>query len=214
MFKFSSKTIVDKEYKVSDFLKQINANKEVRNNAKKIKRIVFKNVINAISLNTIEDKEYKNIYVIYITLKEKEIPRLFVEELDKNIAFHTYFVFEYGKEISTMIAYKHIGLKVKIDSKYYISNFRHRESIDIPMISNVKDMYKFILSYEIGIQTRDNELPDEYISRVKKINKLNFQISKTEKGIIYETQPKKKFEYNERLRRYKKELEELMRMER
>lgn len=213
MFKFSSKTLVDKEYKVSDFLKQINANKEVRNNAKIIKHIVFKHVINAISLNTTEDKDFKNIYVIHITLKEREVPRLFVEELDKNIAFHTYFVFDYGNEIATMIAYKHIGLKVKIESRYYISDFRHREPIDVPMISSVKDIYKFILSYEIGIQSRDDELPDEYISRVKKINKLNFQISKTEKGIIYETQPKKKFEYNERLRRYKKELEELMRME-
>ena len=56
-------------------------------------------------------------------------------------------------------------------------------------------------------------MPNEYITRVKAINKLNFQISKTESGIIYETQPKKKFEYNERFRRYKKELEELMRME-
>jgi hypothetical protein len=147
-------------------------------------------------------------------LKVKEIPKLFVEELDKNIAFHTYFIFKYGEETASMIAYKHIGLKVKIDNKYYMSDFKPRESIDVPMISSVKDMYKFILSYEIGIPSRGDELPDEYISRVKKINKLNFQISKTEKGIIYETQPKKKFEYNERLRRYKKELEELTRMER
>ena len=56
---------------------------------------------------------------------------------------------------------------------------------------------------------RKNENPEEYIKRVFQINKLEFQISKTEKAIQYETQPKKKFEYNERLRQYKKELQDL-----
>lgn len=213
MFNFSSKTYVGKEYKLSDFLVQIKASKEVKEDAKKIKTITFKNVINAQSLNTIEDKEYQNIYIIHMELKERNIPKLFIEELDKNIAFHTYFIFEYNNESATMIAYKEIGTKVKINSKYYISEFKVPEFVDVPMINSVKGMYKFILWYEIGIPSRNSETPNEYITRVKAINKLNFQISKTESGIIYETQPKKKFEYNERLRRYKKELEELMRME-
>jgi hypothetical protein len=96
---------------------------------------------------------------------------------------------------------------------YYINDFKKQQFIDVPMINKVKDMYKFILSYEIGISARNNESPVDYIKRVKTINKLSFQISKTESGIVYETQPKKKFEYNERLRKYKKDLEELMRMD-
>ena len=89
-----------------------------------------------------------------------------------------------------------------------------QQLVSIPMINSVKDMYTFILSHEIEILSREDESPSEYMTRVKAINRLNFQISKTEKAIIYETQPKKKFEYNERLRRYKRELDELMRMER
>jgi len=213
MYNFSSKTFVGKEYKVYDFLIQIKASKEVKEDAKVIKNIIFKNVINAQSLNTMEDKEYQNIYVIQLSLKERTIPRLFIEELDKNIAFHTYFIFEYNDEFSTMIAFKEINQKVKISSKYYLSDFKKRQAIDVPMINNVKDMYKFILSQEIGILARSTESPNDYNTRVKAINKLNFQISKTESAIVYETQPKKKFEYNERLRRYKMELDELMRME-
>lgn len=213
MYNFSSKTFVGKEYKVSDFLTQIKASKEVKDDAKIIKNIIFKNVINAQSLNTTEDKEYQNIYVIQLSLKERTIPRLFIEELDKNIAFHTYFIFEYNDDFATMIAFKEINQKVKISSRYYLSDFKKRQAIDVPMISNVKDMYKFILSQEIGIPARSMESPNDYNTRVKAINKLNFQISKTESAIIYETQPKKKFEYNERLRKYKTELDELMRME-
>lgn len=213
MFNFSSKTYVGKEYKVSDFLTQINATKDVKEDSKKIKSIMFKNVINAQSLNTVEDKDYKNIYVILISLKERKIPKLFVEELDKNILFHTYYIFEYNNEISTMIAYKEIGSTAKIGSKYYIRDFHKQKAIDIPSVNSVKDIYKFILGYEVGIVPKATESPSEYITRVKAINKLNFQISRTENAIIYETQPKKKFEYNERLRKYKKELVELMRVE-
>lgn len=214
MFNFSSKTIVNKEYKVSDFLTQIKASKEVRADAKKIKSIVFKNVISAETLNATFDKQYQNIYVIYLVLNERTVPKLFIEELDKNIEFHTYFVFEYNKETSSMIAFKEIGNKVKINSNYYISSFKEQQLVSIPMINSVKDMYTFILSHEIEILSREDESPSEYMTRVKAINRLNFQISKTEKAIIYETQPKKKFEYNERLRRYKRELDELMRTER
>ncbi len=214
MFYFSSNTIVNKEYKVSDFLTQIKASKEVRADAKKIKSIVFKNVISAETLNATFDKQYQNIYVIYLVLNERTVPKLFVEELDKNIEFHTYFIFEYNKETASMIAFKEIGNKVKISSNYYISSFKEQQLVSIPMINSVKDMYTFILSHEIKILSREDESPSEYMTRVKAINRLNFQISKTEKAIIYETQPKKKFEYNERLRRYKRELDELMRMER
>ncbi|MDY0139629.1 MAG: DUF4391 domain-containing protein [Candidatus Izemoplasmatales bacterium] len=214
MFNFSSKTIVNKEYKVSDFLTQIKASKEVRADATKIKSIVFKNVISAETLNATFDKQYQNIYVIYLVLNERTVPKLFIEELDKNIEFHTYFIFEYNKETASMIAFKEIGNKVKISSNYYISSFKEQQLVSIPMINSVKDMYTFILSHEIEILSREDESPSEYMTRVKAINRLNFQISKTEKAIIYETQPKKKFEYNERLRRYKRELDELMRMER
>ena len=57
MFNFSSKTYVGKEYKVSDFLTQINATKDVKEDSKKIKSIMFKNVINAQSLNAVEDQD-------------------------------------------------------------------------------------------------------------------------------------------------------------
>ena len=209
MFNFSSKTLVNKEYKLSDFLKQIKADKEVREDAKKIKKILFQNVITANSINTIEEKDYKNIYIIRLVLKCDTLPRLFIEELDKNIAFHTYFICEYNNKVCTLIAFKDVGNKIKIDTKYYSHGFRKDEFIEVPTLNKVSEAYKLMLEYQIGIKSRKVETPEEYISRVKAINKLEFQISKTEKGIQYETQPKKKFEYNERLRKYKKELQEL-----
>lgn len=207
MFNFSTKTLVNKEYKVSDFLKQIKASKEVKEDAKKIDKIFFQNVINANTINVEEDKDYQNVYIIRIVLKTGLLPRLFIEELDKNIEFHTYFICEYDNQFCTLVAYKEIGNKVKIATKYYGHGFAPDKLIEIPRINSVADAYKAIIAYEIGIKARQSERPEEYIFRVKAINKLEFQISKTEKAIQFETQPKKKFEYNERLRNYRRELD-------
>lgn len=209
MFNFSTKTMVNKEYKLVDFITQIKASKEIKDDSKKIKQIMFTHVINAQSLNSIEDSIYKNIYVIKMILKEKSIPKLFVEALDKNIAFHTCFLFEYDNEIATMLAYKEIGSTIKISSKYFTSDFKKRELIEVPLLNTVEDVYKYVLSFLIGIESRENESPKDYITRINAINRLNYQISKTESSIIYETQPKKKFLYNERVRKYKIELEKL-----
>lgn len=212
MFNFSSKTIVNKEYKVSDFLKQINATKEIKSDAKIVKNIYFLNVINADSINVDEDSKYKNIYIIKMILLEERIPRLFVEALDKAINFHTYFLFEYENKIASLVAFKEITKQIKVD-KYYGHGFEKDKTQELSRINSVADVYKNILAYEIEIKPRKEENPSEYISRVKAINKLEFQISKTEKGIQWETQPKKKFEYNERLRKYKAEYNELIKVE-
>lgn len=213
MFNFSSKTIVNREFKISDFLKQIEASKEIKEDVKKIDKIFFQNVINANTINVEEDKNYQNIYIIRITLKTGLLPRLFIEEIDKRIEFHTYFICEYDNQVCTLVAYKEIGNKVKIATKYYGHGFGPDKVIEIPRINSVADAYKEIMSYEIGIKARHSESPEEYISRVKAINKLEFQISKTEKAIQFETQPKKKFEYNERLRNYRRELDILSKEE-
>ncbi len=209
MYSFSTKTLVNREYKLSDFLKQIHASKEVREDAKKIDKIIFQNIINAKTLNiNDEDKEYKEIYIIRLILNTQYTPQLFIEELDKNIKFHTYFVCEYDGAISTEMAFKEISTKVKISSKYYKHPYNNEEPMDLPMLDKISDVYKFLLNYETKVGLRKEESPLEYIERIKLISKLEFQISKTENAIRYESQPKKKFEYNERLREYKKQLEE------
>ena len=54
------------------------------------------------------------------------------------------------------------------------------------------------------------ESAEDYVKRYNQLVKLDFQISKTQSAIAYETQSKKKFEYNARLKQYKEEREKLL----
>jgi len=213
MFNFSSKTIINKEFKLSDILKQIHADKDVRVDAGKINKIKLSNVINASTFNSDEECVIKEIYIFELELNRKEVPALFLKELDKSIMFQTFFICRFGDEVYTQITYKVIDKKVNLDNRTYSHNFHQDDEIPIPRIDNVQLAYKFLLEYEVGVPGRHSEIPDEYMQRVKEIHKLDFQIGKTEMAIVHETQPKLKFKYNANLRKYKKQKEELMKAE-
>lgn len=212
MFQFSSKTNVNKNFKLTDILKQIKADKDIKSDATKINSIVLSHVINSQSINTREVDKYKEIYIFKIDLNTNEIPKLFLEALDKSIKLHTYFVFTYKNKIYTTMCYKEIGKVVKLN-KYYYHEFHTETSLELPNINSVEDVYKVIYSHEVQLQYRSYEGMDEFVGRVNRIHKLVFQISKTESAIKWEAQPKKKFEYHTRLLNYKKELEQELKVE-
>ena len=75
---------------------------------------------------------------------------------------------------------------------------------------NLLNSYKFLLSYQNQIARRRAETPDEFISRINLIHRLQYQIEQTTIAIKHEVQPKKKYIYNTRVNGYKKDLEELL----
>ena len=72
------------------------------------------------------------------------------------------------------------------------------------------ELYKYILSKFLKYPPFETESVEEYLKRYNQLVKLDYQISKTQSAIAYETQSKKKFEYNARLKQYKEEREKLL----
>ena len=209
MFSFSSKTQVNRELKLRDVLHQIGADRDIKAEALNIKSLTLTNVINANTINCEPDEKYKEIYLFLIDMKDRIIPQSFITELDKSIRLHTFFIIRYEDEIATAMAFKSIANKVTI-SRYELRDFRVDTLIEIPSFSNVPEAYKFLLSYQNQIARRREESPEEFISRINHVHRLQYQIEQTSNAIKHEVQPKKKYVYNTRLNEYKKELEELL----
>ena len=72
-------------------------------------------------------------------------------------------------------------------------------------------LYKFILSKFFKYEPFEDENVEEYVKRYNLLLKLDFQINSTSIAIGKESQSRKKFEYNSRLKEYKKQKEELLR---
>lgn len=206
MFKFSSKTVVDRKFKITDLYKQMSASKEARKDGTLIESVVLKNVLSPTTLYCDVDKSIKEIYVFEITVKERYVPEYFIKELDKSIKLHTLFIVKHEDFELSMISYK-LGTQ---KGKYWQTNWENSGDFDVPLVINVPEMYKFILSKFLSYPPFDTESVDEYVKRYNQLAKLNFQIGKTQSAIAHESQSKKRFEYNARLKEYKAEKERLL----
>ena len=206
MFQFSTKTEINRKFKITDLYKQMSASKEAKKDGTMIESIVLKNVLSPTTLYCDADKAIKEIYVFEITVKERYVPETFIKELDKIIKLHTLFnVIHEDYELS-MISYK-LGTQ---KGKYWQTNWENGDNFDVPLVNSIPEMYKFILSKFLTYPPFESETVDEYVKKHNQLAKLDFQISKTESAIAHESQSKKRFEYNARLKEYKAEREKLL----
>ena len=80
MFNFSSKTVVDRKFKLADLYKQMSASKEAKKDATVIESVVLKNVLSPTTLYCDPDKAIKEVYVFEITVKERYVPEVFIKD--------------------------------------------------------------------------------------------------------------------------------------
>ena len=146
------------------------------------------------------------MYVFEIVVNARIVPELFIKELDNSIKFHTLFNVRHEDYELSMLSYKLGNFK----GKYYQTNWENEEDMDVPLINKVPELYKYILSKFLKYPPFETESVEEYLKRYNQLVKLDYQISKTQSAIAYETQSKKKFEYNARLKQYKEEREKLL----
>lgn len=206
MFSFSSKTFVDKQFKLTDLFRQMNASKEARKDAAAIEKIVLKNVLSPTTLNCMASKDIKEVYVFEITVSSRYVPEIFIAELDKSVKLHTLFnVVNGGYELS-LLSYKTGTMK----GKYFQTNWAADPCYPVPLVNSVPELYKFILSKFLKYPPFESESVDDYIKRYNQLIKLDFQIERTAAAIARESQSKRKFEYNARLKGYKEERAKLL----
>jgi len=206
MFRFSSKTVVDRKFKLTDLYKQMNASKEAKKDGTLIESVVLKNVLSPTTLYCDAEKNIKEVYVFEIVVKERYVPETFIKELDKSIRLHTLFNIRHEDYEYSMISYK-MGTQ---KGKYWHTNWENNADYEVPLVNSVPEMYKFILSKFLAYPPFESESVEEYVKRYNQLAKLDFQISKTESAIAYESQSKKRFEYNARLKEYKTERNNLL----
>ncbi len=198
MFKFSTLTEVNKTFRLTELTKQMTASKEAKKEALVIESVALKNVISPTTLRCEPDKSIKEIYIFEIKVKEMLVPEKFIAELDNVIKLHTLFNVRYGDLEYSMISFKSGANK----GKYWSTNWESNNDYAVPLVNTVPEMYNFILSKFLKYSAFENEHPNDYVKRYNQLIKLDFQISKTQAAIAHESQSKKKFEYNARLKTY------------
>ena len=210
MIEFSSKTKVDKAFRMSELLTSIKADKTVRADAKGVRRVTLANIISNTTLNVHTEGEVKEIYVFEIEVEEDAVPQIFISALDKEIYFHTLFVLcsDGGRRLCA--AYKHISDRSVKTGKYYIGErMDNCAIIKLPLAADTPDeIYAEIFAAILPIPRRRKESAEEYVTRFEGVRKLKAEAEKLQKAVNTERQAKQRFELNGKLKEIKKEIEE------
>ncbi len=209
MFELSTKTQVDKRFKMTELYKLIGASKEAKADAANINSVTLTNVLNSDTMNLPFGNNVKEIYIFEIALSEKTIPVLFISALDKAINFHTVFILRHNAETMLYGTYKEYGEKNIKVGKYYSTDWAAERLIKLPLnVSNLDDIYTAIIDELIPITARKAESTKDFVFRYDEILRLQKEISKLQKLVDNEKQPKKRFELNGELKQLKKELDD------
>ena len=204
MYKLPSKTRIDKKYKLSDILKQINASKEARKESHLINSIILSNLLSPKTLNCIDNVE---LFIFEIGLKERIIPLQFLKEFDSKFKNNIIFCLKHEDYKLMLFEFKHNKFK----GKYYMTNWNNDEDKELPLLQNVSEIYKFILSEFLNYSPLENESIIEYLTRNDKLVKYDLKMKKLKRTIATEVQSKKRFELNAKYKLLLKEKEDLLR---
>ncbi len=209
MLGFSSKTKVNKPFKVNDLLKMLQADKPLKESAKIIRSITLSNVLNKETMNLIEVGNVKEIYIFQVALTDKQIPKEFIAAFDKFIQLHTLFVLEYDGEYACYGALKNNGEKGMKVGKYYGTEWdKQLPEMQLPLsIGSLDDIYTAIVDMLIPIEANSGENVEDFLVRYEKILQLKKAIEKMQKQVANERQPNLKMELNDKLKALKKELQ-------
>ncbi len=210
MFDFSSKTQVNRKFKLTELYKVMGADRAVKSDAANIVSVTLTSVLNKDTLNFSAKGDVKEIYVFEIVLNAKTIPSLFISALDKATNFHTVFVLRYGNEEMLYGAFKEYGEKGMKVGKYYSTDWAAERTVTIPLgVNSLDGIYTAIIDELILITARKDESTKDFVERYGEVVKLKKDIEKLQHLVDTEKQPKRRFELNDMLKQKKKEFENL-----
>lgn len=210
MFLLSSKTQVNKRFKLNELYKLFGASKEVKADAANILSVTLTNVLNKNTMNFTVKGDVKEIYVFEIALSSKTVPALFISALDKATNFHTVFVLRCDNDEMLYGAFKEYGEKgIKI-GKYYSTDWAKEKQVELPLgVTCLDDIYTAIIDELIPITARQAESTREFVERYGEAVRLKKEIEKLQRLVDSEKQPKRRFELNDKLKQLKNDLENL-----
>lgn len=180
----------------------------------KIKSIYWRNKIAPTTINLAAGDYVTEIEIFEIKLEEQNLEESVLRLIDREIPYHIVFLLEYDGLYQAWTAYKEsiVGGKnaFKVDSYYHTDWLIEN---DVPLMIeglNIDSVYENFVRQIAGNElSNEGETLKTSVNRANKRKELVKKISILEAQVRREKQVNKQVELNSRLKKYKKELEDL-----
>ncbi|MDD3752209.1 MAG: DUF4391 domain-containing protein [Tissierellia bacterium] len=179
---------------------------------KEIDSIVWKYKLSEETLNINAGSYVKEIEIIEITLKEKNISQNVIEFIDREIPYHIVFILKYQNKGQLCLCYKEESQnregKFKVDT-YYKTDWQKYEGLSLEIVGlDLDNIYEnFLIQVSDGMLDIDEETGiKEAVEKAKRQEKLRKYIEKLENKIKNEKQFNQQVKLMGKLRKAKEEL--------
>ena len=162
-----------------------------------IARITVMNEISPVSVNLAAGDEVKAFFVVLVQLRQKEFDR-------QNIAFISKM---FGQKLLIVLEYEEQQRLAIWQTKLMMGEWTSPDSLHIELTGlDLDTVWAHAVAGIAGIELQQGGTLNEQIAQQEKREKLKKEIAKLEKLAWAEKQPKKKFEFVQKLNRMREEL--------
>lgn len=181
-----------------------------------IKTIYWRNKIAASTTNLAPGTAVTELEVFEVKLNSQILDDSFLRQIDKEIPYHILFILEYEGKYKAVIGYKeesggNAAFKV---NRYYSTEWMDEDALPLKLeglsVDSVYENFVRQIAGDALVATAPGETLKEAVDRDEKRQALQTQITKLQKKIKSEKQLNKQMELNARLKKLKKELEEIL----
>ena len=181
---------------------------------REVDKIVWSYKLSPQTLNLPESGFVKEIQIITIDLKSKDLNVDVLRTIDKAIPSTIIFVLRANNKIRYIAAYKRQNEADKskwVISEYFQSQWikENTERQPLPVALNLRILYETLVKNLISITPLSNESVEEFIVRVEQIGVKQREAEKLQAKMRKEKQYNRKVEINAQLRDIRKEIEVL-----
>jgi hypothetical protein len=216
LFNLPETTLVDKKIPKNKFYEKLQADKSLKEKfVRQVDYILWKHKLSQHTVNLSPSKEVEEIQVFEVHLKQKNLSREVLENIDRAIPYPILFALFYHDEVQLAVAYKKRSKQHEdrfvVDS-YYYSPWQKAEDVSLDLLKglDLHAVYENIIKSLLPGSNGNMTNLEKVIEKQKAAERLKREIAAMEAKIRREPRFNRKVEYNLKLQEKRKELEKMI----
>lgn len=212
MFSLPERTLYNRKIAKSKFYEKLKANTKLKDMfVDEVDNIIWKHKLSKETINLDPTDDVQEIQIFEIYLKQRELSRQVLENIDKAVPYPILYVLVYKNEARLVIAYKQRNRNDEnrfVINGYYESNWEPIDRVPKNLINglNLQAVYENIVRSLMCTSNDNNDDLETAVERQNEIEKLKRECIKLEAKIRNEKQFDRKVDLNLELQKKKKEL--------
>ncbi|MDA8212324.1 MAG: DUF4391 domain-containing protein [Clostridia bacterium] len=215
MFNLPERTLYNRRIPKNKLYEKLKANTKLKDLfVEQVDYVVWKNKLSKDTVNLEPTEEVQEIQVFEIHLKQRELSREILENIDKSIPYPIIHVLIYQNQAKFAVAYKQRNRNDKdraVIRSYYESDWQPVKGISVNLLQglDLKSVYENFIRSLMAVATEIDEELAKVVQRQEEIERPTRECARLETRIKSERQFNKKVELNMELQKKKRELEKL-----